>query len=254
MIAQVYYHKLYLSELQRDIPSGLSPEDSISIANEYINSWIKEQLILHEAEKNLSIKEKNFDKQLDNYRNTLLVNKYYEKLTSDTAVFKVSQKEMNAFMRSFDKRYTVDREIVQVNYVKLSKHSKLIEPVKTILFDEHKRVSEKTQLVKMLADSVEYFADDNTWLYLDDIEQELPITIQDGSTLLSEHKHIEKEDENYHYLIVFLDYKDKRSVNESNSEVSAARMMLLQQRKQQYLDRYVNNLYDKAIKEGVIIR
>lgn len=253
MIAQVYYQKLYLSELQRDIPSGLNAEDSIAIANDYINSWIKEQLILHEAEKKLSLHEKNFDKQLDNYRNTLLVNTYYNKLTSDTNAFKVSDKEMNAFMRSFDKRYTVDRDIVKVNYVKLSKHSKLIEPVKAILFDDAKRVSEKDKLVKILSDSVEYFVDDD-WLYLDDIEQELPITITNASTLLSEYKHIEKDDNEYHYLIVFLDYKSKRSLNESNEELSAARMMLLQQRKQQFIDNYVNKLYDNAMKEGVIIR
>lgn len=252
VLAQVYYHKLYQSEVAKAIPAGLSSNDSLAMLNDFIDDWIREQLLLHEAEKKLSVKEKNFDRQIEEYRNNLLVNKYYEKILSDTNTFKVSEKELKDFMKSFDKRYTVEKEIVRVNYVKLSKGSKLIAPVKSILFDENKRVSEKDALAQLLSDSIEYLIDDDAWLYLDDIQNEISFDIPKDVT--TNHTHIEKEIGNSHYLLVILDYKNQRSVNETDEEVASAKMMLLNQKRRAYIEKHIDDLYVKAQKEGVIIQ
>lgn len=252
VVAQVYYHKLYQSEISAIMPTGLSPTDSMALVNDYIDNWVKEQLILHEAEKELSLKEQNFDKQLEEYRNNLLINKYYEKLIADTNTFKITDSDVKNFMKTFDKRYTVDKEIIKVNYVKLSKGSQLIEPVKSILFDSEKRVSEKDVLAKMLGDSIEYIIDDGSWLYLDDIQNELSFDIPQEA--ISNHKSIEKEIGSSHYLLVILDYKSQRSVNETADELAAAKMMLLNQRKQQFIEKHVDALYQKALKNGVVIQ
>ena len=234
------------------MPKGLSPNDSLALVNDFIDDWIREQLLLHEAEKGLSVKEKNFDKQLEEYRNKLLVNTYYEKLISDTSSFKITEKDLKDFMKSFDKRYTVDKEIVRVNYVKLYKDSKLIEPIKSILFSETKRISEKEVLAKMLGDSIEYMIDDEAWLYLDDIQNEVSFDIT--KDVASNHKYVEKDVGDSHYLLVILDYKNQRSVNETEEELAAAKMMLLNQKKQQFIEKHVDELFKKAQKDGVIIR
>lgn len=252
MVAQVYYHKLYLSEVQNNMPIGLSPQDSAILANHYIDNWIKEQLILHEAEKKLSLREKNFDRQMEDYRNNLLINTYFDKLVSDTSIFKISEKEMQSFVKQFDKQYEVDKEIVKLNYVKLSKGSKLIAPVKQILFDENLRVSSKDEMAKMLGDSIEYLIDDETWLYLEDIQNEIPFEVH--KDVEKHHQYVEKDVNGYHYIMVVLDYKDKRSVNETTEEQAAARMMLMNQRKTQFIDEYIEELYEKAMKEGAIIQ
>lgn len=252
VVAQVYYHKLYQSEIAKAMPKGLSPNDSLALVNDFIDDWIREQLLLHEAEKGLSVKEKNFDKQLEEYRNNLLVNTYYEKLISDTSSFKITEKDLKDFMKSFDKRYTVDKEIVRINYVKLSKDSKLIEPVKSILFSETKRISDKEVLTKMLGDSIEYMIDDEAWLYLDDIQNEVSFDIT--RDVASNHKYVEKDVGDSHYLLVILDYKNQRSVNETEEELAAAKMMLLNQKKQQFIEKHVDELFKKAQKDGVIIR
>ncbi len=251
VVAQVYYHKLYLSEVLENTPSGLSPEDSVALAHEYMDNWVKENLVLHEAEKKLSVREKNFDKKMEEYRNSLLINAYFDKLVSDTSNFKISQEELDAFTKNFDKRYTVDKDIVKLNYVKLSKNSKLIAPVKAILFDESRRQGEREALTKMLGDSVEYLLDDDTWLYLDDIRNEVPFEVKE-SDLKSHNQYVDKTIEGNRYLLVILDYKNQRSVSETQEEMAAARMMLVNQRKRQFIEQHVNQLYEKALKEGAI--
>lgn len=250
VMAQVYYHKLYESEMLKNMPTGLSPADSIALVNDFIDNWVREQLILHEAEKRLSPREKNFDRQLEEYRNNLLINTYFNKIISDTANVNITDEDLEAFMRSFDKRYTIEKEIVKVNYVKLPKKSPLVEVVKGILFDKERRVEEKEPLMVLLGDSIEYLLDDDAWLYLDDIQNEVSFDFSQED--VAQHKCIEKEIGDYRYLLVILDYKNQRSVSETNEEKAAARMMLLNQRKQQVIKQHVDQLYEKALKSGSV--
>ena len=64
MVAQVYQYKLYASEVRSAMPVGLSQDDSLTLVRDFIDSWVKEKLVLHEAEKKLSPREKNFDKEM----------------------------------------------------------------------------------------------------------------------------------------------------------------------------------------------
>ena len=253
VVAQVYQYKLYASEVRQGMPVGLSQEDSLTLVRDYIDTWVKEKLVLHEAEKKLSPREKNFDKEMMDYRNSLLINRYYDKLWQrDTANNHVTDREISDFARTLDSRYTVDKEIVRVNYVKLPANSSLVEPVKSLLFDEHRRVEEKETLVAMLGDSIEYLLDDEAWLYLDDLQNEVAFEIDPSA--IGDARRIEKEVGDQKVLLVILDYRSQRSVNETKEERAAAGMLLMNQRRTEFINQYVQDLYDKALKDGKIVQ
>lgn len=256
VLAQVYQYKLYASEVTAGMPVGLSADDSLALVRDYIDSWVKEKLILHEAEQKLSPREKNFNKELSDYRNSLLIHKYYEKLWSkDTSFNRVTENEITEFAHSLDDRYTVEKEIVRVNYVKLPSRWSQLPTVKEILFDEDRRQDEKEKLVKLLGDSIEYLIDDDAWLYLDDLQNEISFQI-DPQQLPSKNvvTHIEKEVGDNVVFLVILDYRAQRSVNETKEERAAAGMLLLNQRKAQFINQYVQELYDKAVKAGAVVQ
>lgn len=252
IVAEVYNATLYQSQVAAQIPDGYPKADSLALAQLLINEWIKEQVILHEAEKELSVKEKNFEKELTDYKNSLLINAFYNHIAQDSSIFEITDDELQAFLRKYESRYTVNREIIKINYVKTSKNSKIINPVKELLFNDERRQSEKNLIEDLCADSIEYFLEDNTWLYLDDIQNEFPIEIKNKESILSQNRFIETEDNDYHYMIVFLDYKSQRSINETEDEISAARMMLTQQKKQAFINQKIEELYSKALKSGKI--
>lgn len=256
VVAQVYQYKLYTSEIRTAMPVGLSQDDSLVLVRDFIDSWVKEKLVLHEAEKKLSPREKNFDKEMSDYRNALIINKYYDKLwMGDTADNSISEQEISAFARSLDSRYTVEKEIVRVNYVKMPTSSAELPQVKAILFDENRRKEEKESLVAMLGDTIEYLLDDDAWLYLDDLQNEVSFEIdaqkasERGNVL-----HIEKAVGDQTVLLAILDYRSQRSVNETKEERAAAGMLLMNQRKAQFINQYVQELYDKAVKAGKIVQ
>ena len=253
VVAEAYHAKLYQSQLTELIPDSYSPADSARLAQLIIEEWVQQQVLLHEALQILPISQQNFTKEMAEYKNSLLINAYYNYITSDSTLFEVSDEELGQFIKRYESRYTVNREIIKLNYVKTSKDSKIINELKEMLFDDERRVEEKQQIEELCADSIEYFLEDNTWLYLDDIQNEFPIEIKNKESILTQNKYIETEDNDYHYLIVFLDYKSQRTINETEEEIAAARMMLTQQKKKDYIQQKVDELYQNALQSGKIV-
>ena len=238
------------------MPLGLTQEDSLALVRDFIDNWVKEKLVLHEAERHLTPREKNFDREMMDYRNSLLAQRYLDKIwLKDTANNVVTDQEISDFARSLDDRYTVEKEIVRVNYVKMPTRSDKLPLVRDILFDENRRADQKEVLVSMLGDTIEYLLDDDEWLYLDDLQNEVSFQIDvqkfggRGGAL-----RIEKEVGENSVLLVILDYRSQRSVNETKEERAAAGMLLTNQRRTNFVNQYVQELYDKALKEGKIVQ
>lgn len=236
------------------MPEGLNKDDSIAFANQVINNWITEQIILHEAENELSVSEKIFDEEMTEYRKSLLRNKYFEKITSDTSAFQVSDEEVLKTIRATKVNLISTKEIVRINYVKLNKNSAVRNELKEILFDESRRMTEKVKIAELCGDSIEYFIEDDRWLYWEDIQFEIPIEIEDKTNLKLQPEYFEKIDEDNCYLIVVLDYKTQQTGEESHDYFESVRTMLIQKKKKDFIDRKIDGLYQKAVKEEKIVR
>jgi hypothetical protein len=254
VVAQVYSHKLYASEVQKQLPSGMPTDDSLAFATRFIDSWISDQLLLAEAEKALSMRDKQFQKEMSEYRNSLIRSKYMEKITADTNSFYVTDEEVRATIAQARTNFVNEKEIVRLNYVKVSAKSPVKEKVKEILFDEEKRLLEKEKLTELCADSIEYFVDDDTWLFWDDIQLEVDIDLQISAGTFNQPQYIEKTSGESCYLIVILDYKSEQTGADSRDYFESVRTMLIQKKKNEYINQKLDELYLKAEKAGKIAR
>lgn len=254
VVAQVYSHKLYASEVQKQLPSGMTTDDSLAFSARFIDSWISEQLLLAEAEKELSMRDKQFQKEMAEYRNSLIRNKYLEKITADTNAFYVTDEEVRATISQARTNFVNEKEIVRLNYVKVSAKSPIKEKVKEILFDEESRLLEKEKLTELCADSIEYFIDDDTWLFWDDIQLEVDIDLQISTGTLNQPRYIEKTSGESCYLIVILDYKSEQTGADSRDYFESVRTMLIQKKKTEFINKKLEDLYQRAEKSGRIAR
>ena len=64
-IARVYDKYLYAEDLESVIPSGTSATDSLEITTAYINNWVRQELLLKQAEDNLDETHREFSKQIE---------------------------------------------------------------------------------------------------------------------------------------------------------------------------------------------
>ena len=82
LLAEVYNKNLYLSELEGIVPEGVSSEDSVLMVSAFTQRWVREQLLMYEAERNIP-KDLDIDELVRNYRASLVRFNFEEKIIAE---------------------------------------------------------------------------------------------------------------------------------------------------------------------------
>ena len=182
----------------------------------------------------------------------MLKNRYFEKITAEPEKFKVNDDEVRAAIRQTKVNLVADKEIVKINYVKLPRQSAIREELKEILFDDARRITEKERIAELCSDSIEYFITDDQWLFWEDIQLETGITLDKNSQRLDFPITFEKVVNDDEYLVVILDFRSETIGDESKDYFESVRAMLIQQKKNQFIQKRMKVLYQEAEQKGKI--
>ena len=117
VVAECYGKYLYASDLLDIVPDNTATLDSLMRVNAFIDSWIQRQVLLHQAETNLDKKELDLDKQLEEYRNSLVVYAYETKLIDQKLDTVVSEDEITEFYEQNKEDFQVRNTMVRAAYV-----------------------------------------------------------------------------------------------------------------------------------------
>ena len=71
-LAKIGDNVLYKSDVYPLLPEGISPEDSISMVQQYIESWAMDYLMFRKAEEQLSKNEKDINQEVKDFKMSLL--------------------------------------------------------------------------------------------------------------------------------------------------------------------------------------
>ena len=94
VVATVYDRNLYQSDLQSVLYEGISVNDSLVRTKAFIENWIRRQLVIHHAESNIDKSELDFSKQIEDYRNSLIIYKYETMLIEQKLDTVISDEEI----------------------------------------------------------------------------------------------------------------------------------------------------------------
>ncbi|MBR4756033.1 MAG: hypothetical protein IK076_03745 [Bacteroidales bacterium] len=133
VVAKLGDHKLYLSELEEFIPNGTSPEDSIHLASQYINSWATDKAFQDIAEQKLSKEEKDVSKELEAYRQSLLRYRFEQRYVAERLDTTVSEKELDEYYSSHEDNFKLDRPVVKARFMKIAKDSPNLQRIKKLM-------------------------------------------------------------------------------------------------------------------------
>jgi len=251
VVAEAFHHKLYLSEVMEKLPYFSSKEDSLLFMDQYVEAWILRQTLLAQAKRKLTQSEQDFSSQIAQYKEQLLINAYLQKISGDSALFAVSKNELFDFLNETKTDEAPEyRNMVKLNYIKLSNPSKLYNQVKKLFFEENDRVSAIKQLELLSGDTIEYYLDRDRWFYSDLIERDLPFSYSDIN--IKDKLDIVQDD--YRYLILILDKKQQLQPKNTLEERKVAQLLLEQQKKVAFLTNYQDSLLQKALLERKAIR
>lgn len=133
VVARVGEHKLLREDLAAYIPSGVTPEDSVALARQFINAWAEELLLVDMAESRLSKEEKDVTRELEEYRRTLLKYRYEERYLNERLDTLISDEEVLTYYREHKDKFLVDRPLLKTRYMVIPADSRSLKTIKGLM-------------------------------------------------------------------------------------------------------------------------
>lgn len=122
-LAQVYDSYLMRSELLEFIPKGITMEDSLLITRNYIKNWVTKQLLLHKAIENLSGEEHQIQQQVEEYRTSLLIHNYKQKLIEQRLQEEIPLRDIENYYNSNKYNFILSTPISKAIFFMLPKNA-----------------------------------------------------------------------------------------------------------------------------------
>lgn len=250
-VAKVNNEYLYQADLQRIVPYGTSPSDSAVKASNYIDHWVKQQLILDKAEESLSGAEKDVEQLLADYRAKLLIFRYKQKMLAQKLDTVVTESQILDFYSANAKEFSLRQPAVRAVFVKLPKD---IPDITAFMLKLRRYNAEDSVYVEKYCyrNTVEAMDYSDGWRYFRDIRHQMPENIARPSRFLKNHYFVHRQDTAMHYFLRVLDYKLLGETAPLDLVREDVRTIILNKRKMELLKNIEKKLYQEAIQAGEI--
>jgi len=247
ILARVGDEYLLISDISPSMPKNINKTDSIQMQNSMVENWVRLQLMLKYANRNLPDSLKDFSEQLNNYENNLLIYKYKERLVRQKLDTVIRDDEIEKYYQTHLKDFQLKENIIRFVYIKI--------PIQSEMVDEARR------LVKNIADTsidrsmvegfcqqnaVDYFLNDEQWVPFNDLLQMTPIDAINQEVYLKNNRFIQIKDHPYWYFINLRDFKIKEEVSPLDFERAKVKNIILNQRKLNMLNKLEDDIYEGA--------
>lgn len=248
VVAECYGVKLYADELEGLVPASAGKIDSLTQVNAFVDSWIRRQLMVHQAEMNLAPEQLDFSKQIQDYRTSLVIYAYETQMVEQYLDTVVSQEEIAAYYEEHKENFQLRSTMVKVAYVILEEDCKQEKEFKQLLSD---RDTVDLAHLDMLA--AEYalssFLDVDSWLRLEDLLNVVPIEIYNYESFFKKNRFVMFEKDDRVYMVRFEDYLLEKSVSPIEIEAEGIKNIILLKRQKELLARMRSDLYEQAKRE-----
>lgn len=199
-IAKVQGKYLFMNEIKDIVPNTASKEDSIIIANNYIKHWITKHLILQKAELNLSDKEKDITKLVEDYRSSILTHRYKDKLMEQKLIFNFTEEQLRAYYEQYKFNFILPENIVKAIYIKIPNNAPGLDRIKKIYKSTEGADQEELESYCMI-NANKYDTFNEEWIPASKLLSKLPIEYKKEEKYLKNHKYIEVKDAEYVYFV-----------------------------------------------------
>ena len=248
VVISVYGKKLYKADLENIVYEGISYSDSVLRSKVYIDKWVRNQLLIRQAENNLTPEQLDFSKRLEEYRNSLVINKYETELINQNLDTEITEDQIYDYYNRNSAEFRLNRDIVQIASVSLPNDSKkkwiftkLFRDYDSLMIDSLTSLAEKH--------AISYDFDIQEWHNFEDVIDTFNLKVKDNKSFLNEKKFFVVNKDDVYTLVKICDYKLVGDVSPCEMETDRIKYIILSDRKKELLENLYNDLYSKAVQE-----
>lgn len=250
-IVTVDGNTLTFGDLKNAIPENLSYSDSIALADDFIGRWVRSKLMLRQAELNLSPAEKNVERLLEEYRTSLLVHLYQQKMLDQKHSPLVTSREIAQYYNEMQDNFNLQDNIIKGVFIKV--------PINAPNQDQLRRwyrSLKQEDIINLEAYSFQYarkyeqFIE--TWVSFNRINALLPEPIRNQESFLRWTRNHEARDSLYNYYFSVHDYKLAGSTAPLNYVEDRIKAILLNKKRMEFIQRLGQDLYEEALRDKIV--
>ena len=246
-LAKVGDEILYMSELESVLPNNLSREDSILMAEDYIKKWVTTELLIKKAHENLTMAQRDVSKELEEYRNSLIIYRYKKELLADKMDTLVNDEDVRQFYDANKQNFILANDILKAIYIKIP--LQVSKPEQARAFCEMTTGEDLKELQEFClrnAESYQFYLDE--WVDARIVLQNLPDMPEDFSFRNLKNSLVEKRDEKYYYLVCVIGYGRKGTVAPLEYVSNNIRDIIINNRKTEFLKKIEEDVYVEGIR------
>ncbi|WP_417359288.1 peptidyl-prolyl cis-trans isomerase [Galbibacter sp.] len=245
-IAKVGESYLVLSDIDKIIPENISVQDSTILANNYIQDWAQQQLMLSRAKLNIpEIKQKEFEDLVKQYRADLFINAYKEGLVAKSMDTQVSHMELETYYEDHKENFKLNERLVKIRYINVANQYDDIKQLREAI---RRFNQEDKDLLNSLAITFKsYSLNDSTWVKSSSIIQKLPkINIENSGSYLKKSHFFELSDSLGVYLVTVNEVLERNDIAPLEYVEPTVRKIILNKRKLDFIKKLERELLDEA--------
>lgn len=203
LIAAVFNKKLYQSELNQLIGGGMSAEDSIQLTRAYIDNWVRESILMNEAEKYVP-DDLDIDALVRDYRASLILHNYEKLLVETQLDSMITEADITSYYDEHKEQFKLEEPVIKCYLLKVPKPIDNWDDVK----DWWKSNDEEDykKLIDFASRNAQvYLLNDSLWYNLSDVNRHLPKDKLDTGNYKRKDK-IDTDDDDFRYLYKKLEH------------------------------------------------
>ena len=252
IVARVNNQYLYASEVNDHIRANLSSADSTSMAKNYINAWIKKQLLLEKAVFNLNPSQQtSLENLIRQYRNDIFIKTYQEEWLKSRMDTLVTPQEIEAYYKENKQNFKLHQDLVRGRYVQLPLANFNKASVSRALrrFND----SDRNYLDSISLQFNSAYLNDSVWFrpqaFFNRINRSSP---QEYDRYLKSKRFFEIEDSIDLYLVFVEEVRRRNEIAPLSHLNPTLKQILLNKRKLETMRQFDNDILEEAIKNKTL--
>ncbi|MBW8325471.1 MAG: hypothetical protein K0M50_11950 [Prolixibacteraceae bacterium] len=245
-IAEVGSRVLTMEELAKNVPDYLDATDSAIWADDYIKKWVQRELLLLKAEENLKGDEKDVSKELEEYRNSLIVFKYKNELIRQKMDTIVKDEDIKKYFDEHRESFILNRNIVKAIYIQVPIQVSSPENLKELCSsNDPEKQARLNEYCMSYAKTYDRFNDN--WVAADLVLRNTPENITNQDRFLEKNRFIESTDKEFYYIVYIRDYRLAGQISPVEYVKNDIQNLILSKQKLEFLKQIEKDLYKEGL-------
>lgn len=238
------------ADLRAAMPAGLGADDSVAFAKAYVRNWVNTHLVERVAASEVDMEQ--IERLTREYRDELIMTQYRRAMSRQAQDGEFAEDSLRAYYEAHKDDFKLERPLVKGVYLKVPDDAPNLAQIRRLYRSDKPGDIDKLEKAALgTAIHYDYFRD--SWIDWEQIENRIPLDNASGDASDIVHRrYIEIESQGFTYLLCISDYLAAGSAMPYEAARLLVRDRLLNLRRRSYDNRLLNDLYQRALDDGLL--